>query len=210
MDHTSYSSRFLTKVSGISQLVNADYSASLDRVIDVLFEAWKENKPVYVMGNGGSASTATHIVADLVKTICEKPEDRGIRAIALVDNIPLVSALVNDWGWQDVYVNQLATYYEPGGMGLAFSVHGGSGKDLVGAWSQNLLRGLQYIKDRGGKTIGFSGFDGGPMKDLVDVSIVVQVNSTPIVEGMHVVLHHLVIYGLKEKICDYKKASSLS
>ena len=62
------------------------------------------------------------------------------------------------------------------------------------------MKGLQYIKDRGGKTIGLSGFDGGPMKNLVDVGIVVPADSTPIVEGMHVVLHHLIVFGLKQKI----------
>ena len=120
-------------------------------------------------------------------------------------NIPLVSALTNDWGWEDVYVNQLKTMYQPGGIGIAFSVHGGSGNDLAGKWSQNVMKGLQYIKDNGGKTIGFSGFDGGPMKDLATVGIVVPADSTPIVEGMHVVLHHLVVFGLKERIVQSKK-----
>ena len=176
----------------------------------MLFEVWKEGKWVYIMGNGGSASTATHFVADLAKTICEKPEDRGIRAMSLVDNIPLISALVNDWGWDNIYTNQLATYYVEGGVGIGISVHGGSGTDLAGEWSQNLLKGLQYIKDRGGKTIGLSGFDGGPMKNLCDIGIVVPENSTPLVESFHVVLQHLIVFGLKEKIHAYNKTSGFS
>jgi D-sedoheptulose 7-phosphate isomerase len=197
----------LAQVEDTATVIKVMYSRQLEAAIDMLFEAWKDGRWVYVMGNGGSASTATHLVADLAKTICEKPQDRGIRAMALVDNIPLVSALTNDWGWENIYVNQLATFYVEGGVGIGISVHGGSGKDVAGAWSQNLLKGLQYIKDRGGKTIGLSGFDGGPMKTLVDVGIVVPAQSTPIVEGMHVVLHHLIVFGLKEKIHAYQHSA---
>jgi len=201
---SSYSASFLEKVEETATVIKVLYSKKMDQAIEVLFEAWKKGQWVYIMGNGGSASSATHLAADLAKTICQTPNDRGLRAMALVDNIPLVSALTNDWGWENIYVNQLATYYTEGGVGIGISVHGGSGKDIAGQWSQNLLKGLQYIKDRGGKTIGFSGFDGGPMKDLVDVGIVVPAESTPMVEGMHVVLNHIIVFGLKEKICQYK------
>lgn len=201
----SFSHNFLNDIIDVTEVISKEYSAKLDDAIELLFNAWKNGNWVYIMGNGGSASTATHIAADLAKTICANPQDQGLKAMALVDNIPLVSALVNDWGWENVYINQLATYYEKGGVGIGISVHGGSGKDIAGQWSQNLLKGLQYIKDRGGKTIGLSGFDGGPMKNLVDVGIVVPADSTPIVEGMHVVLHHLIVFGLKEKINEYKK-----
>ncbi len=115
------------------------YSNKLEAAIDLLFQAWKDGRWVYIMGNGGSASTATHLVADLVKTITEKPGDTGLKTIALVDNIPLVSAMTNDWGWDNLYVNQLATLYEPGGIGIAFSVHGGAGTDGAGKSSQNLM-----------------------------------------------------------------------
>lgn len=206
----SYAAGFLSQAQDLSTVLKVLCSQKLDQAIDLLFEAWKEGKWVYVMGNGGSASTATHLAADLTKTICPTPEDKGLKTLALADNIPLVSALVNDWGWENVYVNQLSTYYVSGGVGIAFSVHGGSGKDLAGNWSQNLMKGLQYIKDRGGKTIGFSGFDGGPMKDLVDISIIVPADSTPLVEGFHVVLHHLIVFGLKEKIKQYKQSGSQS
>lgn len=203
----SFSSQFLDQVQETTTAIKVLYSEKLEKAIEVLFEAWKNGRWVYIMGNGGSASTATHWAADLAKTICSDPKDRGLRAMALVDNIPLVSALTNDWGWENIYVNQLSTYYVEGGVGIGISVHGGSGKDIAGQWSQNLLKGLQYIKDRGGKTIGFSGFDGGPMTTLVDVGIVVPAPSTPMVEGMHVVLQHLVIFGLKEKIKKYKESS---
>ncbi|MBU2575466.1 SIS domain-containing protein [Patescibacteria group bacterium] len=205
----SFSSSFLSQIEEITRIIRVTQIEKLDQAIDILFEAWKDKRWVYIMGNGGSASTATHLASDLAKTICDSPNDKGIKALALVDNIPLVSAMTNDWGWSDIYNNQLNTFYEQGGVGIGISVHGGSGTDVAGQWSQNLLKGLQYIKDRGGKTIGLSGFDGGPMSKLVDAGIIVPAESTPIVEGMHVVLHHLIVFGLKEKIHDYKKQSNI-
>jgi len=202
----SYSALLLDDSLEVVKKIKEQYAVQMDLAIELLFEAWKNGKWVYIMGNGGSASTATHLAADLTKTVTENPSDKGIKAMALVDNIPGVSAFVNDWGWDNLYANQLATFYESGGVGIAFSVHGGSGSDVAGQWSQNLMKGLQYIKDQGGKTIGFSGFDGGPMKDLVDVSIVVPVDSTPMVEGFHVVVNHIIVFGVKERIKTYLKA----
>jgi len=206
----SFSTSFLSKIEEITKIIRVTQSEKLDHAIDILFEAWKNGLWVYIMGNGGSASTATHFASDLAKTICDSTNDKGIKALALVDNIPLVSAMTNDWGWSDIYNNQLNTFYEQGGVGIGISVHGGSGTDVAGQWSQNLLKGLQYIKDKGGKTIGLSGFDGGPMSKLVDAAVIVPAESTPIVEGMHVVLHHLIVFGLKEKINEYKNKSNFS
>ncbi len=175
----------------------------VDKVIEVLFDACMKGHTVFLIGNGGSASTATHMAADLSKSIVVEGKKR-IKAFALVDNIPMVSALTNDNGWGEIYVEQLKTYYRPGDVVVAFSVHGGAGKDKAGAWSQNLLKGLQYAKDNGGKAIGFAGFDGGAMKQMCDVCVVVPANSTPQVEAFHVVLTHLIAFCLKEKIAKSK------
>lgn len=202
--HGDYVEMFLREVIDISKSIERD---GINKAIDILHTAWKEDRQVFVMGNGGSASTATHLVADLVKTINDKPGKRGVRAMALVDNIPLASAITNDRGWENLYVTQLETFAKPGDIGIGISVHGGSGKDIAGQWSQNLLKGLQYLKDRGGKTIGLSGFDGGPMANLVDASMVVRKDSTPLVEGFHVVLHHLIVFRLKELIENESRIS---
>lgn len=180
----------------------------LEQAIEILFDAWKENRQVFVMGNGGSASNATHFSADLAKTIKivdkEKGfETKGLRAHPLSDNIPLISAYINDDGWGELYTGQLKTLYQAGDVAVAFSVHGGSGSEHAGAWSQNLLKGIQYAKDHGGKTIGFSGFDGGPLAKLADAGIIVPTNSTPHVEGLHCVLFHGIVFGLRNKISEY-------
>lgn len=206
----TYSYKALIQNQEILGKIKENYSEQIESAIDILFDAWKDGSWVYIMGNGGSASTATHLASDLAKTICSSPNDKGLKAIALVDNIPLVSAMTNDWGWDNIYGNQLTTFYQEGGVGIGISVHGGSGTDVAGKWSQNLLKGLQFIKDRGGKTIGLSGFDGGPMAKMVDAPIVVEADSTPIVEGLHVVIFHIIVFGLKEKINEHKKKSNIS
>jgi D-sedoheptulose 7-phosphate isomerase len=201
MKNARYIDDFL---AGSRRVIERMPKEDIDRAIEALFEAWKSGSTVFLIGNGGSASTATHMAADLTKSIAVEGKKR-FRAMALVDNIPMVSALTNDDGWENIYTEQLKAYFRPGDVVVAFSVHGGAGKDKAGAWSQNLLRALQYAKDNEGKAIGFAGFDGGAMKGMTDVCVVVPADSTPQVEALHVVLHHLIAFCLKEKIMACKQ-----
>ncbi len=186
-------------LDGVKQVAEAIDQSTIDRAIEMLFQAWQRGNTVFTCGNGGSAGTATHFAADLFKCTIVADQPR-LRVISLVDNIPLVSALVNDDGWENVYTEQLKTLFRPGDVVVGISVHGGSGRDKAGLWSQNLLRALHYARERGGHALGFSGFDGGAMKELADVCVVVPYNTTPHVESFHVVLHHLVTFCLAERI----------
>ena len=168
----------------------------IDKAIHILFEAWKNDNQVFMVGNGGSASTSTHFACDLNKWVSDEAE-RKFRAFALVDNIPLMSALTNDNGWGEVYVEQLKNFFRKGDVLVAISVHGGSGSDKAGPWSQNLLRAVKYAKDNGGKVVGLAGFDGGVLKGAADACVVVPAESTPHVEGMHLVLTHLMSEQLR-------------
>ena len=187
---------YLSEVSKIVSDLDRD---SIDRAIQILYEAWSDDKQVFVIGNGGSASSSTHFACDLNKWVSDEA-DRKFRAFALVDNIPLMSALTNDNGWSDVYSEQLRNFYRKGDVLVAISVHGGSGSDKAGPWSQNLLKAVKYVKDNGGKVVGLSGFDGGVLKEAADACIVVPANSTPHVEGMHLVLTHLMAEQLRARI----------
>jgi D-sedoheptulose 7-phosphate isomerase len=196
MNNSAYIEKFLGGVVEIAARLDRN---ALDRAIDALFSAWTRGGTIFTCGNGGSAGTAQHLACDLFKCTIAPGQPR-LRATSLVDNVPLVSALTNDDGWDKVYEEQLKTLFRPGDLVLAISVHGGSGKDKAGLWSQNLLRALQYAKDNGGTAIGFSGFDGGAMREICDVCVVVPYNTTPHVESFHVVLHHLITFCLAEKI----------
>lgn len=191
-----YIESYLVETQRIAEAISA---SDVESAVEILYEAWTNGRRVFTCGNGGSASTATHFVCDLVKTAA--PEGRhGLKAECLNDNIPLMLALVNDNGFDSLYVEQLKTKFETGDVLICISVHGGAGKDKAEPWSQNLLKAMRYASDHGGKTIGLSGFEGGPMKEVADACVVVPVDSTPLVESFHVVLEHLICSCLRRKI----------
>lgn len=187
---------YLSDIATISQEISV---AEIDKVIDILFEAWANGRQVFTCGNGGSSSTATHFYCDLAKQTIVDGKKR-FRAICLNDNIPLMSALTNDNGFDNLYYEQLLNLFQEGDVLITISVHGGVGSDKAGAWSQNLIKAIRYVQDNGGKAIGFSGFDGGLMKEICDACIVVPANSTPHVESFHLALEHLICSCLKKKI----------
>jgi len=196
MQSFDYINSFLEGVKQVAETIDRQ---AIARAMDLLYEAWQRGNTVFTCGNGGSAGTATHLAADLSKCTIVDHQPR-LRALSLVDNIPLVSALVNDDGWDSVYEEQLKNLFRPGDVVVAISVHGGAGRDRAGLWSQNLLRAMHYARENGGFALGFSGFDGGAMRELADVCVVVPYHTTPHVESFHVVLHHLVTFGLAERL----------
>jgi D-sedoheptulose 7-phosphate isomerase len=187
---------YLSDVSKLSQAISVE---DTDKAIEILFYAWENGNQVFTCGNGGSASTATHFSCDLAKTASVEGKKR-FKALCLNDNIPLMSALINDSGFDNLYYEQLVNFFRKGDVLICISVHGGTGKDRAGAWSQNLIKAMKYVQDNGGKAIGLSGFDGGLMKEIADACVVVPANSTPYVESFHLVLEHLICFCLKKKI----------
>ena len=198
MDKEKFVKDYLVELEAVIKRVSQEDICS---VMALLYEAWKSGKQVFVAGNGGSASTATHFACDLAK-FTVVGDKRRFRAICLNDNIPLISALTNDLGWENIYHEQLLNLMNPGDYLVLLSVHGGSGADKAGVWSQNLLKAAKYVQENGGKVIGFSGFDGGALKQVADACIVAPVNSTPQVEGFHAVLTHMLCDGLRKAIVE--------
>jgi D-sedoheptulose 7-phosphate isomerase len=196
MKNKAYIDNYLEDMKKIIKKMPQD---KIDKAIELIYAAWKRKARIFVIGNGGSASTATHFACDLSKWASGDNPNR-IKAFSLVDNIPLMSALTNDDGWDQVYLEQLKTNFVKGDLVIALSVHGGKGKDRAGVWSQNLTRAINYANNNGGNTIGFSGFDGGAFNELTDVNIVIPFESTPQVEAFHSVLTHLIADALRKKI----------
>lgn len=187
---------YLADVKEIIDKISVD---DIDKTIQILNEAREKGKKIFVVGNGGSASTATHFACDLNKYTSVNGKKR-FKVFSLEDNTALMTALVNDEGWDSVYSYQLENLMDDGDYIIAISVHGGSGKDKAGLWSQNLLRGVKMIKERGGKAIGIVGFDGGALKEIADACIVVPMDSTPQVEGFHLVLTHMICEIIKNEL----------
>jgi len=198
MRNRDFISLYLRELESIIGRISQE---DIERVIELLYEAWRNWRQVFLAGNGGSASTATHFAGDLVK-FASVDGKRRFRAMALTDNVPLVTALTNDLGWENVYVEQLKNFMHEGDVLVVISVHGGSGSDRAGLWSQNLLKAATFVKDNGGEVVGLAGFDGGILKQIADACIVVPINSTPHVEGFQLVLTHLICARLRELIAE--------
>ncbi|MEM2963184.1 MAG: SIS domain-containing protein [Candidatus Anstonellales archaeon] len=174
--------------------------SSLLATCDEIFNCWKRGGVVYVMGNGGSGATASHFVCDLSKWTASEGKLR-IKAISLNENMPLISAISNDIGFDAVYVEQLKNYdVGKNDILIGFSTLGSSRRDKRTIRSNNLIEALKYAKSKGAKTIGFIGFDGGLMKDFCDISIIVPVNSVIHTESVHVCLCHFIAQNLKQRI----------
>ena len=196
MENKNFIQNYLSETKRVTEAISVD---DIDKAIELLFDAWKNGSQVFTCGNGGSASTATHFACDLSKTTIVQGKKR-FKAYCLNDNIPLMSALINDEGFDNLFHEQLKDKFQKGDVLICISVHGGAGRDKAGLWSQNLLKAMKYARDKGGKTIGLSGFSGGPMKEIADACIVVPINSTPQVESFHLALEHLICGCLRQKI----------
>ncbi|MFC2071273.1 SIS domain-containing protein [Chloroflexota bacterium] len=196
MENKDFIQNYLSEARKVTEVISVD---DINRAIELLFEAWGNGSQVFICGNGGSASTATHFACDLAKATIVGGKKR-FKAYCLNDNIPLMSALINDDGFDNLFYEQLKTNLEEGDVLICISVHGGAGKDKAGLWSQNLLKAVKYAQENGGKAIGLSGFDGGPMKEIADACITVPINSTPQVESFHLALEHLICSCLRQKI----------
>ena len=159
-------------------------SALVAKVIDLVRDARGQGKRIYAIGNGGSASTASHFVNDLGKG-ASVGKDKRFKMVPLTDNVEWMTALSNDLSYDDVYVEQLKNHAEEGDVLFGIS---GSGN------SENILRAVNYANTIGCHTVGFTGFGGGKLKDIAALSIVVDSDHMGRVEDMHLILQHIVCY----------------
>ena len=162
---------------------------AIARIIAEFGKARDARKRIYAIGNGGSASTASHFVNDMGKGASIGRETR-FKTIPLTDNVAWMTALSNDLCYEDVYVEQLKNFAEPGDVLLAIS---GSGN------SENVLRAVRYANEVGCVTIGFTGFEGGKLSELVQHCVVVPSDHMGRIEDMHLILQHMICYYFMEQ-----------
>ena len=153
----------------------------------LLLNAKQEGRTIFLMGNGGSAATASHVTNDLVKG-CRVGNTPGFRAFCLSDSNALVTCLANDFSYEEIYTLLLRTYAKPGDVVLAFS---GSGN------SPNILHALNTAKDMGLVTVGFGGRDGGKMAALCDLVLIAPTDSMEMLEDMHLIYFHDLVCAMR-------------
>ena len=161
--------------------------SDLARALETLEKALAERRQVFLAGNGGSAATASHMAGDLVKGVAQEG-GRGLRAIALSDNVPLITAIANDESYSEVFASQLAALGQPGDVLIVFS---GSGN------SANIVRAVEVAQQMGITTIAFLGMGGGQVAKMADVSVIVPSAEYGPIEDAHMVLGHLVTAYLR-------------
>ncbi len=155
----------------------------IDQIAEVLLQANQSGRMVYLFGNGGSASLASHFACDLGKGTAYCNGGKRFRVLALTDNIPTITAWANDSGYEDIFAEQLRNFVQPKDIAVAIS---GSGN------SKNVLNALHVAREAGATTIGVTGFDGGEMKSLCDICVVVPSENMQIIEDLHLSMAHAI------------------
>ena len=178
---------YLAKLATTLALVPSE---ELDRAIELLLDARAAQRRIYVMGNGGSAATASHLVCDLVKT-ASVPGQQPLRVFALTDNVPLLTAWANDAAYERVFTEQIGALIEPGDVVIAISASGNS---------PNIVAGLAAAAAKGARTIGLVGFDGGAASHLADVVIHVPCDHYGLVEDTHAAIGHAITAAIRQHL----------
>ena len=164
-----------------STLDNLNLS-EIEQVAEVFRNTLIKNNKIIVFGNGGSGSTASHMVCDILKG-CSFGKEKRYRIICLNDSISTILAYGNDVGYETVFIEQLKNYLDKDDVVLAIS---GSGN------SKNIISAIEYANENGAITIGFTGFDGGNLKNISQFSLNASVNDMQISEDVHVIAMHIL------------------
>jgi D-sedoheptulose 7-phosphate isomerase len=179
-DFTADISKYLEKLKGVIDKLDI---GEINRFINLLCEAREKGKQIFIMGNGGSAATASHFCNDFNKGASyEFKSQKRFKFICLNDNVSTLMAYANDVSYSDVFVEQLKNFYIPGDMVIGIS---GSGN------SENVIKALEYANANGGITAALTGYDGGKLKKIAGCSLHINVDDMQITEDLHMMMDHL-------------------
>jgi D-sedoheptulose 7-phosphate isomerase len=162
----------------------------IEEFVNILHDARLSGKQVFIMGNGGSASTASHFVCDLAKNT-RKEGWPPFKAIGLTDNMAIFSAYANDEGYENVFSEQLDSLIRTGDVVIGISASGNS---------PNVVKAMKVARKHHAKTVGFTGFDGGELGKIVDLQIHIPNRNYGQIEDIHLMLEHMIVEALKERV----------
>ena len=186
MDYTKEIKQYILKEMEILETLDIE---QLNAGLNEIVAAYEREGNIYIFGNGGSAATASHYANDFNKGVSEYTEKK-FRFICLNDNISTVMAVANDIGYEEIFRFQLKGKLQKGDLIIGIS---GSGN------SKNVVNALQYAKEYGVHTLGITGYNGGKVKQIVDVAMHVPVNNMQITEDIHMLFNHMMMTVLYEK-----------
>jgi D-sedoheptulose 7-phosphate isomerase len=168
----------------------------IQRWADLVFEAWENERFIFVFGNGGSGTTATHICEDLGKSSLRQEDlhdesRKRLKILSLTDNLGWILALGNDVGYEHIFVQQLMNYGSAGDLCIAIS---GSGN------SPNILSAVDWANRHGLKTFGLTGYGGGKLRQMAQNGMHVPLDDMGMVESIHLCLFHWVLNDVFARI----------
>lgn len=181
----------------LSVCLDAIDQVAVERCAELCKEAWKNKKTIFVCGNGGSASTASHVACDMNKGAFVNGV-RPLKVVGLADNVAHFMALANDLDFSEVFTGQLRNWMEPGDVLIGISASGNS---------PNCVKAFEYANELGAKTIGWLGFSGGRMKELSSVAIHLPSHEYGPVEDGHLVINHMLTQVMREWLASQKNES---
>lgn len=170
---------YLQTLSGVLARIDVK---EIEEVAKVFLQARDSNGTIYVFGNGGSGSTASHMVCDLLKG-CSYNREKKFRIICLNDNIPTILAYANDVSYEDLFVEQLRNFLQAGDVVLGIS---GSGN------SPNVIKAVNYANQKNNTTIGFTGYNGGELRKIASYSVNAGIDDMQISEDIHLITLHIL------------------
>lgn len=159
----------------------------IDKITRLIMDARDKRRTIFTIGNGGSGSTASHFVSDLLKTAITS-NDKRFSAISLVDNVPVMLAWSNDVSFEEIFTEQLRNFLNSGDIIIGFS---GSGK------SKNILKAFQYGKEHGAVCIGITGMSGGEFPKVCDVCLIVPSMDMLTIESLHLMICHSIVTAIR-------------
>lgn len=162
---------------------------AVDAIARIIEKAEKKGRQVFVAGNGGSAAAASHIATDWSKT-AERVGKPLLRCVSLTDNVPFMTAIANDLGYEEVFVRQLANVLQRGDVVVLIS---GSGN------SPNVVKAAMFAKKKGAVTVGMTGFTGGKLRKLVDVCVHIDSDQYGVIEDLHMAVGSILAFYLKQR-----------
>jgi len=173
-------------IDGLKDVLDRFDYDGFEQTVKLILDAYENENHIFVMGNGGSGSTASHFACDINKGCCLDLEKK-FKMICLNDNIPTMLAFSNDMSYESIFVEQMKNFFRAGDLVIGIS---GSGN------SENVLQAIRYAGENDGRTIGFSGFSGGKLAGMVDVSIVAAVDDMQKVEDVHMIIVHIIMQAV--------------
>ena len=188
---SKFAKKYFNYFSEIQKNMDAD---ELDMLANEFLQARKDGNTIFVAGNGGSAATATTMANDIGFDIIKKTgTKKPFRVFALTDNTSVITAISNDVGYENIFINQLKIHYRKGDKLIVISASGNS---------ENIVKAAKWVQSKGGKVLGMLGFDGGILREVCDSSVLVpsiQGEYGP-VEDMHLMINHLLAHWFQNKL----------